>query len=243
MAITNFIPEVWAARLLTSLKTGHVYAQPGVVNRNYEGEIAAAGDTVKITAIGRPAITTYTKNSNDIDPETLTDSSQSLVIDQAKKFAFEVDDIDARQAAGGLLGEALDEASYGLSDVADQYVGGLYTGVAAGNDLGTVAVTSGDLAYTQLRELMVLLDEADVPREHRYAVVPPWYHGLLLDNSKFVDASQYGSNAPILNGEVGRVPRASGARVEQHPEPGRRRQRRHGRLPGCHHLRRAGRLG
>lgn len=207
MAITNFIPEVWAAQLLSSLKKSLVYAQPGVANRNYEGEIAESGDTVRITSISRPTIATYTKGSTSIVPEQLTDAQRTLVVDQAKYFAFEVDDIDLRQAraGGALMDEAAVEAAYGLRDVADQYVAGLYTGVDAGNALGTVSITSAALAYTGLVDLKVKLDEANVPTEGRYAVIPPWYHGLLLENDKFVRVDASGTSEGLRNGIVGRA--------------------------------------
>ena len=56
MSVANFIPEVWAAQLLSSLKKSLVFAGPGVCNRNYEGEIANMGDTVRITSITRRAL-------------------------------------------------------------------------------------------------------------------------------------------------------------------------------------------
>jgi hypothetical protein len=70
VAITNFIPEIWSAQLLSSLKKTLVFAGPTTVNRNYEGEIANAGDTVRITSISRPTIADYTKNVTAITPET-----------------------------------------------------------------------------------------------------------------------------------------------------------------------------
>lgn len=203
MAITKFIPEIWSAKLLTSLKKATVYAQLGVVNRDYEGEIAEKGDTVRITSISRPTIAPYVKGTTVIAPEQLTDAESVLTIDQAQYFAFEVDDVDARQAAGNLIPEAMSESAYGLRDVADQYVASLYTGAHASNQISTTTVDDGDKAYAQLIALKVKLDEADVPDEDRWCVIPPWYHGLLLGNNKFVDASAYGSTRPIRNGEVG----------------------------------------
>jgi hypothetical protein len=96
MAITFFQPEIWAAQLLSVLEKSLVYAGPSVVNRDYEGEIANAGDTVHITSIGDPTIGTYTKDT-DITVQVLTDADRALLIDQQKYFAFEVDDIDLRQ--------------------------------------------------------------------------------------------------------------------------------------------------
>ena len=92
----NFIPTVWAARLLSALEKSLVYGQAGVVNRDYEGEINQSGDTVKIGSIGDPTIGTYTKDT-DITIQALTDAEQTLLINQQKYFGFAVDDIDKIQ--------------------------------------------------------------------------------------------------------------------------------------------------
>lgn len=206
MAISNFIPEIWTAQLLSSLKKSLVYAGPGVVNRNYEGEIANSGDTVNITSISRPTVATYTKDSTVIAPQTLTDAQKVLLIDQAKYFAFEVDDIDMRQSASGgaLMSEAADESGYALADVADQYVASLYSGVDAGNLIATTAVTTPAIAVQGLINLKVKLDTANVPNQGRYVIVPPWYHALLLGSDLFVRVDASGSSEALRNGMVGR---------------------------------------
>ena len=50
MAVTSFIPEIWNARLLNALRADLVYTN--LFNRNYEGEIRQAGDTVHINTFG-----------------------------------------------------------------------------------------------------------------------------------------------------------------------------------------------
>jgi hypothetical protein len=207
MAITNFIPEVWSATLLSSLKKNLVFAGPGVVNRDYEGTISGSGDTVKITSISRPTIGTYTKNSTVIAPETLTDAQSSLLINQSKYFAFEVDDIDARQSANGgaLMAEAAVESAYGLADAADQYVASLYTGAASGNQITTTQITDAAKAVAGLISLAQKLDEANVPSQNRYVIVPPWYHSLLLGSDLFVRVDASGSAEALRNGTVGRA--------------------------------------
>ena len=207
MAVTNFIPEIWAAQLLSSLKKSLVFAGPSIANRNYEGDIANQGDTVRIVSISRPTIGTYTKDSTTITPETLTDANRSLLIDQSKYFGFEVDDVDLRQSVNGgaLLNEAAVEAAYALADTADQYVAGLYTGVDAGNAISTTSITSAALAVTGLINLKIKLDVANVPTEGRYVVVTPWYHGLLLGSDLFVRADASGDANTLRNGMVGRA--------------------------------------
>lgn len=207
MAIANFQPTIFSAEVLSSLKKTLVFAGPGVVNRDYEGEIRNTGDTVKITSISRPTVDTYTKNSTTISFETLTDASRSLLIDQSKYFAFEIDDIDYRQSADGgrLMSEAAQEAAYALADTADQYVAGLYSGVDSGNAISTTSITSAALAVTGLINLKVKLDNAKVPTQGRYCIVPPWYHGLLLGSDTFVRADASGSADTLRNGQVGRA--------------------------------------
>lgn len=209
MAITRFVPQVWAANLLVALQKAHVFAQAGVVNRDYEGEISQYGDTVHITQISDPTIGTYTANSTTITAEELTDSRRSLVIDQSKYFAFKVDDIDKRQARGNVIPMAMQRSAYKLRDVVDAYAAGLYTSAAAANQLGTVAVTTSapTAAYDSvLVPLGVKLDEANVPTEGRWAVVPPWFHGRLQLDGRFIKVNEAGDGgAALRNGFIGRA--------------------------------------
>ena len=54
MAFSNFIPEIWSARLLEHMDKVHVYAN--LMNRDYEGDIKAYGDTVHINLLGEITI-------------------------------------------------------------------------------------------------------------------------------------------------------------------------------------------
>jgi hypothetical protein len=205
MSIDSFVPEVWSKSLLSSLKKSLVIAAPGVVNRDYEGEISDQGDTVRINSISRPTVASYVKGTTSITPEQLTTAQRSLVVDQAKYFAFEVDDVDARQAAGNVIPEAMAEAAYALADVADQYVEGLLRAGAA-NSLSTVQIDGAADAYDLLLiPLKVELDEANVPTQGRYCLIPPWIHGRLLGDSRFIDMSASGMGGALSNGIVGRA--------------------------------------
>ena len=207
MSIDSFVPEVWSKSLLSSLKKSLVIAAPGVVNRDYEGEINDQGDTVRINSISRPTVAAYVKGTTSIVPEQLTTAQRSLVVDQAYYFAFEVDDVDARQAAGNVIPEAMAEAAYSLADTADTYVETLLrAGVASGNALGAVQVDgAADVYDLLLIPLKVKLDEANVPTQGRYCLIPPWVHGRLLGDSRFIDASASTLSDALSNGTVGRA--------------------------------------
>lgn len=206
--IDTFVPEVWARKLLQATRKRLVYASPAVCNRDYEGEIAEAGDTVTINSVSDPTIGTYTPGTTSIVPEQLTTAQRKLVVDQAKYFAIEVDDVDARQAAGNVLAEGMSRGGYKLADTQDQYVEALArAGVASANALGTVAAvaaTPEDFYDDVLVPLSVLLDEADVPSEMRYCIIPPWCHGRLLRDDRFIRSDATGdATAASRTGMIG----------------------------------------
>lgn len=202
----NFIPTVWAARLLSALEKSLVYGQAGVVNRDYEGEISQSGDTVKIASIGDPTIGSYTKDT-DITVQVLTDAEQTLLINQQKYFAFTVDDIDKQQQNVNAMDEAMTRAAYGLRDLADQFIAASYTLVPSANLVGStgspVAAGAANAAYEHLVNLSVKLDEANIPTEGRWVVVPPFFHGFLLKDDRFVKYGGASQEATLRNGIVG----------------------------------------
>ena len=162
MAVTTFIPELWSARLLYALDKAHVATN--LVNREYQGIIANQGDTVHINSIGAITVKDYTKNTDIADPDALTTTEQTLVIDQCKYFNFQVDDVDNVQAAGDLVDTAMSRAAYSLADVADAYLlKTIAAGAASGNTVGAasgpIALTAANV-YENIVKLRTKLDKA-----------------------------------------------------------------------------------
>lgn len=207
MAFSNFIPEVWSARLLEHLDKVHVYA--GLMNRDYEGDIRAFGDTVHINQIGAITINDYT-GADIADPEELDSKQMDLVIDQAKYFNFQIRDIDNVQSNPKLVDAAMQRASYGINDVVDNYLAGLLLAGADAENTITAETLTSENAYDYLVDLGVRLNENNVPMLGRWVVVPPWFHGLLLKDARFV-GNGTGYNQAILQG--GWVGDAAGFRI------------------------------
>ena len=207
MAITTFIPELWSARLLYALEKSHVATN--LVNRNYEGVIANQGDTVHINSIGAVTVKDYTRNSNITDPEILTTADQTLEIDQAKYFNFQVDDVDKAQISGEIIDTAMGRSAYALADVSDAFLlKTIANGVASANKIGakaTLTALTASNVYENIVKMRTLLDKANVPTTGRTIVVPPEVYALLLLDDRFAKSgSDSGQNA-LLNGMVGRV--------------------------------------
>lgn len=207
MTLNNFIAAVWAARLLSNLHPNLVAAQPGVVNNNYQGDVSA-GNTVNINSIGPVTVGDYTKNADHSTPETLTDAQRQLLIDQAKFFNFQVDDIDKFQQVPKVMNEAMMEAAFSLANALDTFILGKYTDAAAGNAVGStgtpVAVDKTN-AYTTLLQMAVNLTKANIPTIGRWVIVPPEFTAALLDDDRFVSFGTGENLSRLQNGVVGRV--------------------------------------
>ena len=201
MAIANFIPELWSTQLLVAFRKAHVFNS--LVNRSWEGEIKNAGDTVRITT---PAAITIGDYSGTVTYQTPTSAQQSLLIDQDKYWAFQLDDADQAQANVSLMQAYMQEAAYALAQAVDLNLAAMY----AQAGLTSIALDLGTHDHwDKLVEAGQQLDEADVPREGRWYVVTPKGYADLLKTTEFVHATQTGDRT-IATGEVGE---AAGFRV------------------------------
>ena len=189
--------------------SGKLHVATNLVNRNYEGVIANQGDTVHINSIGAVTVKDYTKNTNIADPEVLTTADQTLDIDQAKYFNFQVDDVDKAQISGEIIDTAMGRSAYALADVSDAFLlKTIANGVASANKIGakaTLTALTASNVYENIVKMRTLLDKANVPTTGRTIVVPPEVYALLLLDDRFAKSgSDSGQNA-LLNGMVGRV--------------------------------------
>lgn len=213
MSIRNFVPEIWAGNVEAALRKRLVYGGPAVVNRDYEGEISQAGDTVHVTTVGRPNVYDYVPDSTVVTPEQINTAQRTFRVDQAKYWAIAVDDVDKRQARNDFMPEATDESGYAIAEGIDRYIAGLHTQIPTANNVGTVTadLTSPSSWDTEARKvyddllvpLGVRLDEQDVPDEGRYATIPPWLYGLLRRDPRFIEADKSANPGALRTGVVG----------------------------------------
>ena len=145
MAVTTFIPELWAARLQEHYNRNLVVA--ALVNRNYEGEIRQYGDTVHINSLEDITVKDYTPNTNIDAPEQLTTVDQTLEIDHGKYYNFYVDDVDAAQARGDLMDAAMANAARLIAEDTEDFILGKL--VTDGDITGTVTATA-DTVYAAI---------------------------------------------------------------------------------------------
>ena len=136
MSVQHFIQTIWSKKIQDDLEEKCKLVQD--CTREYEGDCKYA-QTVKILAVGEPTIGNYI--GQDINIEEMTDSSQDLVIDVQKYFAFEVKDVDKAQSVPGLPEKYQQKAMRRLALAREKFIGALVAGKAqssadeeAGND-------------------------------------------------------------------------------------------------------------
>lgn len=202
MSIDEFIPSLWSGRLLANLNNAHV--AKSCCNTDYEGEISNFGDSVRISSIGRITIRDFTKNSDITGPEVVDGAQQALLIDQAKYYNFQVDDVDKAQQKPKVMDAAMKEASWGLSDTMDKFLfTTMWEGVstaAPDNQLDAGSLAAAGL-YTTLTNLAKLLDETNTPSGDRFAIISPAMLKLLRDDDRFASFGT-DTNRSVIRGET-----------------------------------------
>ena len=132
-AYSAFIPEIWSQKLNYMLSKECVMLQ--CVNRNWEGEIKNQGDKVKIITPADVAISTL--STSNITYDELEPTSQDLVIDQKKFFAFKINDVAQVQANTDIMEAHLKNAKKAIEEVQDAYILSLHTEVDTKNVVGS----------------------------------------------------------------------------------------------------------
>ena len=213
MGVENFIPTIWTAKLLVRLRKVHVFGN--IVNTDYEGEISAAGDTVKINEVGPITLNTHTRDGA-ITWATLEGAEKFLTIDQQKDWNFMIDDCDAAQVKPKLIDGAMGEAAYAASNASDRFIAGLYAGAGVTGSATYIGSSTSVLTQsspTILRTMSYIkryLDEANCPPDGRFGVVPAWFaqklaYAIGAGGGGATGVPKVREDGVIMNGWIGRV--------------------------------------
>lgn len=203
-AYTDFIPEIWSKRLEQLLLSDAVMLQ--CVNRNYEGDIKNAGDTVNILTPGEVSVSTL--HGDNISYKELTPSKQQLTISQKKFFAFKINDVASVQAGIDLMEAHLQNAKRAIEVDQDSYLLGLYTEADAANIIGTTTsatTITKDNVYSCFVNLAKTLKKSNAAAVSApWVVINPDVEAVLLESSQFTTAHQIGEKT-IRDGAIGRI--------------------------------------
>ena len=200
-----FIPEVWSAKLNQLLDKNCVMLQ--CVNRNYEGEIQAQGDKVKIITPAQVSISTL--SSSAITYSELEPTASELVIDQKKFFAFKINDVAKVQANTDIMEAHLENARKAIEVVQDSYLLSQHINVTATNTVGSEAsaiTLDKTTIYRYFVELAMKLKNSDAISngQRPWVVINPLVESYLLQSSEFIGAHKV-ADETLRTGAIGRI--------------------------------------
>ena len=137
-------PSIWSKLILRNLDDKGVMAD--CVNKDYEGDIKFAGDTVYISKVGNVTVNTH-NDAQAITYQTVDGSQLSLSVDQQKNWAFVIKTIEQKQSnIKDLQTKYANRAKFAITNTKDGYLHTLgYNGVASANQLGNVTITKNNV--------------------------------------------------------------------------------------------------
>ena len=169
MAVTNFIQQIWSKKIQDDLELKCKLVDNCL--RDYEGDCKYA-QSVKILGVGEPTIGDY-DGSQDITIEEMSDKGQILTIDQAKYFAFYVDDIDQAQSVPGLKEKYQEKAVHGLAVARDTYVATL---IAAATNKTPIDAMTEEGSKKAIDAAIVALRERNFDEDGVIEMTPAFYN-------------------------------------------------------------------
>lgn len=134
------------------------------------------------------------------DAQTLTATVDKLDLDELATVQFILKNQSKVQSRLRLEQALIQRAASGHARGVDQdLIASMIAGAASAND---VSYNASDIEDNIL-EVVEKLDSQNAPEEGRFLVFRPAQKRLILGVSNFVQAERYGSNVPIMQGEVG----------------------------------------
>ena len=213
----TFIPEIWSDEVIAAYKTNLVMA-PLVTKMSFKGK---KGDTLHIPKPSRGAA--YAKTTEtQVTLQQATESEVQVLINQHYEYSRLIEDITEVQALNSLRKFYTADAGYALAKRVDSDLLALGRGVRGGN--GTIAYnkavigSDGSTDYTgsneaaltdaAIRKVIQTLDDADVPMDGRYLVIPPVARNTMMGLARFTEQAftgEAGGSNTIRNGMIGDV--------------------------------------
>lgn len=211
----SFIPAIWSDEVIASFKKKLVMANL-IKSMSFVGK---KGDTLHIPAPTR-GVATAKAASAQVTLQAATESERLININKHFEYSRLIEDIVETQALASLRGFYTQDAGYALARQIDTDLiqlaravnGGAGTNNYANAFSGADGVTAyvagantglGALTDVALRRGIQRLDDADVPMEDRFLVVPPSSMNSLRGTARFTEQAFVGNGSVIKTGQMG----------------------------------------
>lgn len=209
----GYAVQLWSPKVTAYLKNLGAYAD--IVNRDYEGEIKGKGDRVNFFSKNGLTVRDYNVDAtgfSEITTEQPTGEKMTLVVDQQKYIAFEVEDIDKVQANVKLVDEWTQTMASSFADVKDAYIHGLaITGAATKLHNDSALQITKDNVWAEICALQRVLTRkkaltkggVDYSGKRPALVITPEFQEILQQSSNYF-ANAFGDMV-LRKGQIGHI--------------------------------------
>jgi N4-gp56 family major capsid protein len=174
---------------------------------NYSGMAVKGASSIKLPRAGGFTVGDKSENTG-VDSQVAAFAADTLSLDQHRVVQFLVEDIANQQASVDVVAEYVLRAAKDLAlDIDNKILAQLRTASTASPDheVAFTDATNEDIEVADIVNARKLLALQNLdPRECLMGIGPD-QEANMLKISDFVDASKYGSNQPVVNGEIGSV--------------------------------------
>lgn len=207
--VDAFVPEIWSDEIAAAYKSNLVIAN--LVKKM--SHVGKKGDTLHIPKPVRGSATAKAENTQ-VNLIVGADTDFTVSIDKHYEYSRLIEDITDVQALPSLRSFYTEDAGYALARQIDSDLGALGSSLSgryymdSSTNLTAYAadtVVAADV-FTDVgfRTAIQLLDDADVPMDNRFMVVPPSVKKDILGIDRF-NSSDFVNGRPVENGLIGEI--------------------------------------
>lgn len=200
--VTNQIQKFWAPMFMDQLKENTLL--PGLVNKNYQGEIKKGGDTVRVSQINRPngQLRTIGTDADVFDTEKLSTSYVDIKADKRVVAAIEFEDLIEIQSQIGDQNSKIRQAMVEATEIVlNNYLYSLVSPSSSSPDHILNGVT--DFNAAQLNTIRALAATAKWAKEGGWWLLSsPSYMSDLLNAQTLTSQDYAPGEAPVIGGQI-----------------------------------------
>lgn len=175
---------------------------------NYSNLVVKGASSIKLPKSGGFSVSSKSENTS-ADASIITYAADTISLNRHRYVQFLLEDFANGQASVDVVSDALMKASKDLALDFDTYlISTLIAGASASAPDHIIQYTDATNEDIELADVLnarkLLVDQNIDPREC-FMVIGSGQERNMLKIADFIDASKYGSNQPIMNGEIGMV--------------------------------------
>lgn len=200
--VTNQIQKWWAPVFTKQLRQSLLL--PGLVNKQYQGQIQRQGDTVRVSQVNAPTgqLLTVGTNAESFSTEAVSTSYVDIVANRRAVAAYEFQDLAELQSQiQANSPEVMNALVYAMEKQLNDYCFSLVSPSTSSPDHSISGVT--DFNKTQLAACRVLAGQAKWPKDNQwYGLLDPQYYGDQMADTTLMSRDFGADDAPMIAGQI-----------------------------------------